>query len=129
MTSETLDNINLSSKLNTTNVFVLLQPKHANFKSDHFHYKESFYLPDNCKKVILNLINTKENFGNNANCCNDLVVFNEFDGIKISNVLSPNNLEKNSDKKITNEDRWYESNFFIRGYKDVLIKGKNIWTV
>lgn len=130
MTSETLYNINLSSKVNATNVFVLLQPKSTTFTSDNFHYKESFQLPVNCKKIILNLINSSnnDNMENNKNCCNDLIVYNEFENIKISNELSSNDIEKNC-KEMANDDRWYESNIFIRGYKDVLVKGKNIWTV
>lgn len=137
MTNETLFDMNLTSKLSATNVYVLLKSTKssaADFDaSEHFHCKDSFYLPNNCKTIILNLVNaTEPSKLNKENCCIDLVVFSEFDNIVISSRRD--SFDGNCDvaeppSVLCEKDVWYESSIFLKGYKDVLVKGNSIWTV
>lgn len=133
MTNATLFDMNLASKLATTNVYVLLKSKSsADFASEHFDCKDSFYLPGNCRSVILNLVNaTDTSTETKENCCNELVVFSEFDNIAITtrrDVVDGNRSDERT-LELCNKDVWYESSIFLKGYKDVLVKGKSIWTV
>ncbi|KAG4067272.1 hypothetical protein HA402_000263 [Bradysia odoriphaga] len=125
----------IESKLATTNMFVLLKPKVAPSKTDDsFQLTEDFRLPRSCKTVILNLQNTSNSI--KANCCEHLVVYDDL-------LTDYGNLSVTDEKLVPGEDddenemnddstgkgatSWYNSTVFVRGFKDVLVKGKSIW--
>lgn len=130
----------IESKLNTTNMFVLLNPKvRPQVSDDLFQLNEDFRLPRSCKTVVLNLQNISDSI--QTNCCDHLVVYDDsdlladYDNLKVTDDKLAST-EADEDKTVDgrnvqsidiNESDWYNSTVFVRGFKDVLVKGKSIW--
>lgn len=127
----------IESKLNTTNMFVLLNPKVKPTASDDlFQLNEDFRLPRSCKTVILNLQNISDSI--KTNCCEHLVVYDDlladYDNLKVTDDKTVSQEadeeivnERSKDLTDINEAVWYNLTTFVRGFKDVLVKGKSIW--
>ncbi|KAJ6632728.1 hypothetical protein Bhyg_17218 [Pseudolycoriella hygida] len=123
----------IDSKLNTTNMFVLLNSKvkPSNMCEDRFQLYEDFRLPRSCKTVVLNLRNTSP--PTKMNCCEHLVVYDDLlnDSLNVVDKQMAS-MEINCDKSddVTDDITgmgWHGSTVFVRGFKDVLVKGKSIW--
>lgn len=120
-------------------MFVLLNPKvKSSVSDDSFQLIEDFQLPRSCKTVILNLNNNSDAI--KTNCCEHLVVYDDllvdYDNLTVTDekILSmegdnKNIDEMNAESDDSNEAVWYNSTIFMRGFKDVLVKGKSIWNV
>ncbi len=118
-------------------MFVLLHPKVKPPETDDlFQLSEDFRLPRSCKTVILNLQNTAASI--KTNCCEHLVVYDDlladYDNLKVTDdkidlveVDDEKATERNNDLSGINAVAWYNSTVFVRGFKDVLVKGKSIW--
>lgn len=125
----------IESKLNTTNMFVLLNPKMKSTDSnDSFQLIEDFRLPRSCKTVVLHLKNVSDD-ATRTNCCENLVVYDDlltdYENLKVTDdkfeSLSANDVDETTDSSDINSTNWYNSTVFVRGFKDVMVKGKSIW--
>lgn len=119
-------------------MFVLLNPKVKPAKTDDsFQLTEDFRLPRSCKTVILNLQNKSHSI--KSNCCEHLIVYDDlqadYDKLTVTDDELEAETEATDDKvnemtedfnEISATD-WYNSTIFVRGFKDVLVKGKSIW--
>lgn len=114
-------------------MFVLLNPKvKSPALDDLFQLNEDFRLPRSCKTVILNLKNISDSI--KTNCCEHLVVYDDlladYDNLTVTDGNIP---AMELDEKVVNDLAdindavWYDSTVFVRGFKDVLVKGKSIW--
>lgn len=118
-------------------MFVLLNPKvKSTVPDDSFQLIDDFQLPRSCKTVILNLSNNSDSI--KTNCCEHLVVYDDlladYDNLKVTDdkIVSMEGDNKNMDEMSVESDDihesvWYNSTVFVRGFKDVLVKGKSIW--
>lgn len=109
---------------------------------EHFVKLENYELPlHSCKTTVFNLRNISEE--QYTNCCQNLIVYRDLSSIDICN---PQSDMENATTKVTRTDSgtienrtlnvynnlvehhvWYELNTFVKGFKDVLVKGKSIW--
>lgn len=121
-------------------MFVLLNPtvKPPPVSDDLFQLNEDFRLPRSCKTVVLNLQNISDSI--KTNCCDHLVVYDDtdlladYDNLKVTDdELAPADKINAADvrsehySRDVNESVWYNSTVFVRGFKDVLVRGKSIW--
>lgn len=118
-------------------MFVLLNPKVKPAKTDDsFQLTEDFRLPRSCKTVILNLTNISNSI--KSNCCEHLIVYDDlltdYDNLKVTDdklvpaeAADDNANDVNNDSSDMSGRDWYNSTIFVRGFKDVLVKGKSIW--
>lgn len=120
-------------------MFVLLNPKVKPTQPDEmFQLLEDFRLPRSCKTVILNLKNNSDSI--KTNCYENLVVYDDLhlladyenltvtdDKVVAIDVDEKTVDERDVDLNDINEAVWYNSGIFVRGFKDVLVKGKSIW--
>lgn len=139
--------------LKPTNMFILIKPKTiingmhtstntvtsmttttnelSEFYSDFFQPRTQLYLPKTCKTTNINIIN---NFDIRNLNSQDILIFNDISNEECGDV------HENADPTIAHEEHkiqlcednaaeeiWYESNVFIKGFKDILVNGKNIW--
>lgn len=115
-------------------MFVLLRPKVLPVTSDSFQLNEGFRLRRNVKIVCLNLMNISAPL--RTNCCEHSVYNDMVAGYQNLNVTDNNNGTVEIDGQIVddmnhlndiNKGVWYESTTFVRGFKDVLVRGHSIW--
>lgn len=101
-------------------------------KNDLFIKNEMFSMPKNCKTTIFNIRNNSIN--NFSNCCHDLIIFKDLRNLQINqtesvecNELKNDDAEMKTDEQNDDNYCWYESIVRVKGFKDVLVKGKSIW--
>lgn len=102
---------------------------------DLFRLHEGFRLPRSCKTVFLNLMNTAA--PTRKNCCQELIVYEDmvadYSNLNVGDMMEDDKIinDTNTNGDLINIDDavWYESTVFVRGFKDVLVKGKSIWNV
>lgn len=126
--------------MNTTNIHILLKPQCDDaILEENFVRHESFQLPmSNCRTTVFNLINLNKT---DLNCCRDLTIFRDLSNLQIStdelvsmdSSARKENIENGCENIVSDAedcayDIWYESEVFINGFKEILVKGKSIWT-
>lgn len=89
-------------------------------------FQEKYYdgVALKCKTVTLN-IQTELNSEIDLNCCRDILIFQDMTNLNINRDEDAVN-EKNQKTEETIIS-WFESKVIVKGFKDVLIKGKRIW--
>lgn len=101
---------------------------------EHFVKLEDYELPlHSCKTTVFNLRNVSEQ--EHTNCCQDLIVYKDLSNFDITQSNIGNTTTKvtkpetgTTENYDNLENRvWYEMNTFVKGFKDVLVKGKSIW--
>ncbi|CAG4957761.1 unnamed protein product [Colias eurytheme] len=124
-TSDKLNEVFYDS-LPPTNMYVFL--KKMKYKDQNVVCNDSFVLvngyriPRSCKVVVLNL--KKINYENIA-CCNDFSVF----GDTISEDLDRVKIEDDEEFceiETTNDVKWFQSTYVMKGFKDCFINGSSI---
>lgn len=109
-------------------MFVLLK-KNSTGTTDNvlefFQAKDYDGVTIKCKTIILNIL-PEFNSEIDLNCCKDISIFQDMTNLNLNKREDAEN-EKNqkSDKNV--ETSWFESKVTVKGFKDVLVKGKRIW--
>lgn len=132
------------SQLGTTNMFMYLCPRSpvAAIDLEHFIRLENYELPlQSCKTTVFNLRNDSEQ--QHTNCCQDLIVYRDKSNLDFcdletdmgnattkvtkTNTAAIENYTLNIYDILLEHRVWYEMNTFVKGFKDVPVKGKSIW--
>lgn len=125
-------------------MFVFLSPRLYRHRCDieYFSQHDEFTLPiRNCRKAVFNLVNeitSSTTSSTGGKCCQKMIVYKDMSNLNISadsnaaKLKSPQNSEacsrSDDDADIAENNRiWYELNIFVKGFKDVMVKGKTIW--
>lgn len=97
--------------LQPTNVFVLFQQQSLIDDKAELNELKNFKLPKSCKKFAIHFRDSS-----------DFKIFEEdFQGMSI-NEKSPDVFNE------TEPEIWYQSKLFVKGFKDILVNNKSIWT-
>lgn len=92
---------------------------------ENFQIKEDFDLPHKCPVIHINLVHKTPTLTDN-NCCRDIAVFESISELNLSEKVETVE-EGVVDKNQTDNVLWKEAKVFIRGFKDVFVKGRSIW--
>ncbi|XP_046971357.1 uncharacterized protein LOC124538357 [Vanessa cardui] len=128
VTSEKLSEVFFNS-ISPTNMYVFLKKNPLCNQdivcSDSFVFVNGYKLPRSCKVVVLDF---KAQNPENISCCNKFQVFGD--------VISKNldNLNINSDDsghnfnsiESTNEIKWFQSAYIMKGFKDCVVNGSSV---
>lgn len=116
-----------ASDLRHTNMFVLIHKRDDSSSNvNDLFQKSNFFIPNKCRKFILNIQNKTDDMGVaiTPDCCRYMNVYN---GLNNLNIVVPKE-SSNTDERNANEKyAWFESKIVVKGFKDVLVRGKSIW--
>lgn len=109
-------------------MFVLLKKKPSGTIDndlEFFQAKDYDGVTIKCKTVILNIL-PEFNSETDLNCCKDISIFQDMTNLNLNQrEVAANEENQKTDKNI--ETSWFESKVIVKGFKDVLVKGKRIW--
>lgn len=115
-------------------MFVFLSPRDRRHRCDIEYFSEhnEYALPiRNCRTAIFNLVNETQITPNSSNCCQDMIVFKDLGNLHISDDDTKATALKTDDSidgwHADGDRVWYELDTFVKGFKDVMVKGKTIW--
>lgn len=103
-------------------MFVLLKKSTGTIDNDFFQAKDYKGVSIKCKTIILNIL-PEFNSEIDLNCCKDISIFQDMTNLNLNKREDEKN--QKSDKNV--ETSWFESKVTVKGFKDVLVKGKRIW--
>lgn len=97
--------------LQATNVFVLFRQSNPTDGQSEFNELRNFKLPKSCKQFAIHFRDSS-----------DFNIFEEdFQGMSLAEKLPVDCVE-------TETEIWYQSKLFVKGFKDILVNNKSIWT-
>lgn len=105
-------------------MFVLLRKKSTGTTDDleFFQAKDYDGVTIKCKTVILNIL-PEFNSEIDLNCCKDISIFQDMTNLNLKEREDPVKDQSPEEDEIS----WFESKVIVKGFKDVLVKGKRIW--
>lgn len=105
-------------------MFVLLKKKSTGTTDDleFFQAKDYDGVTIKCKTVILNIL-PEFNSEIDLNCCKDISIFQDMTNLNLKEREDPVKDQSPEEDEIS----WFESKVIVKGFKDVLVKGKRIW--
>lgn len=101
------DELKDKQQLPITNVFILFKLPRQLDEDANLIELRNFKLPRSCRERLIRIRNSS-----------DFKIFEEFQDISLSEKPSA----KDDDDEI-----WYQSKIFVKGFKDVLVDGQSIW--
>lgn len=117
----------IATDLRHTNMFVLIHKRDDSSSNvNDLFRKSNFFIPNKCRKFILNIQNKTDDMSDETtpDCCRYMNVYNELNNL---NIVVPKELSDTDERKANEKYAWFESNIVVKGFKDVLVKGKSIW--
>lgn len=115
-----------NAALKPMNMYIFLKPRPGhNFGDDElFEPRDQFTLPTNCRAMTLNIENDCSNL--DLNCCRNISVFTENGTAHVPSANGDNDSHE-TDPSSENESTFYQCKFYVKGFKDQLVKGQSIW--
>lgn len=115
-----------NAALKPMNMYIFLKPRPGhNFGNDElFESRDQFTLPTNCRAMTLNIENDCSNL--DLNCCRNISVFTENGTARVPSANGDNDPHE-TDPSSENESTFYQCKFYVKGFKDQLVKGQSIW--
>ncbi|XP_055627859.1 uncharacterized protein LOC129769537 [Toxorhynchites rutilus septentrionalis] len=117
-----------------TNIFILLgvtpgsdQENNSTETTTAWQIIENYQLPINCHKYEINVSQRDSN--THLHCCKEMDVFDDLvQALQLNQNDTPAvNLNGNGDLTNSTEFVWYQIGDPLKGYKEVLIRGKSMW--
>ncbi|XP_065086082.1 uncharacterized protein LOC135708061 [Ochlerotatus camptorhynchus] len=118
-----------------TNTFMLLglvpmcRTEQSRMSSEVIEYRpiENYQLPASCQKYVID-VSVRGVCNEKLICCKRMNVFSDsFQSMQIEEMKEVMNDKKQQEVHENPENMWYQIGKGIKGYKDVLIRGKSIW--
>lgn len=99
----------------------------------HVFSKDFCELPFNCKNVHFHLTHSKplllvEEKDNSLQCCKELQIFSGVSNLSLTEINKNDQTRNKTENFASLEPVWWEAETVVRGFKEKIIKGLNIWT-
>lgn len=116
-----------------TNTYVFIKKKLTGnqnlvLNTDNFVLTSGCHVPRSCKTVVVDFRAHNEN---NLSCCNKFQVFGDIISGNLSNLQIDDKIDDDfSEIESTNNMKWYQSTYIMKGFKDCQINGgsvSNMW--
>lgn len=117
-----------------TNTYIFIKKKLTGnqgvvLNTDNFVLTSGCRIPRSCKTVVVDFRIHNEN---NLFCCNEFQVFGDIVSSNLGNLqIDDKNDDEFSEIESTNNMKWYQSTYIMKGFKDCLVNGasvSNIWS-
>lgn len=113
-----------------TNTYIFIKKKLAGnqdvvLNTDNFVLTSGCRIPRSCKTVVVDF---RSHNGNNLTCCNEFQVFGEIISSNLGNLQidEDENNDEFSEIESTNNMKWYQSTYMMKGFKDCFVNGASV---
>lgn len=130
VTSEKLSQF-FFKQLSPTNLYVFIKKKLVNnldtiLDNDNFVFTSGCRIPRNSKIIVLDF---RTKTFDNLTCCNEFQIFGDMVSENLQNIVtetSDENGDEFNEIESTDDVKWYQSSYVMKGFKDCIVNGSSI---